>query len=51
VRSALGGPGTGLHTHIEDVVAVLEIDDLQDVVLVGHSSGGAVVRGVALLGD
>ena len=28
-------------------VAVLELDDLRDVVLVGHSSGGAVVQGVA----
>jgi pimeloyl-ACP methyl ester carboxylesterase len=26
---------------------VLELDDLRDVVLVGHSSGGAVVEGVA----
>jgi pimeloyl-ACP methyl ester carboxylesterase len=46
-RAHLHGPDTGLQTHVEDVVAVLEIDDLQDVVLVGHSAGGAVITGVA----
>lgn len=47
VRTHLGRPDTGLATHVEDVVAVLELDDLHDVVLVGHSSAGAVVAGVA----
>lgn len=40
-------PCEGLHTHIEDVVGMLRCEDLQDVVLVGHSYGGAVVTGVA----
>ncbi len=46
-RAHLGTPDTGLATHIADVVAVLELDDLREVVLVGHSSGGPVVEGVA----
>lgn len=46
-RVHLGRPDTGLADHVDDVVAVLELDDLRDVVLVGHSSGGPVVDGVA----
>jgi pimeloyl-ACP methyl ester carboxylesterase len=46
-RAHLGRPHTGLVAHIQDVVAVLELDDLRDVVLVGHSSSGAVIAGVA----
>lgn len=41
------GPDVGLDTHIEDVVAVLEYEDLRDVVLCGHSYGGIVVTGAA----
>lgn len=46
-RAHLLRPDTGLATHVEDVAAVLECEDLRDVVLVGHSSSGAVVTGVA----
>ena len=46
-RAHLATPVTSLATHVEDVVARLEMDDLHDVVLVGHSSAGAVVTGVA----
>jgi pimeloyl-ACP methyl ester carboxylesterase len=46
-RAHLAGPDTGLATHVEDVVARLEMEDLHDVVLVGHSSGGAIITGVA----
>jgi pimeloyl-ACP methyl ester carboxylesterase len=49
-RSHLRGPvgtGLGLDTHVEDVLAVLEYEDLREVVLVGHSYGGMVVTGVA----
>lgn len=49
-RAHLAGPGVGLTTHVEDVVAVLELDDLTDVVLVGHSAAGAVITGVAQRG-
>jgi pimeloyl-ACP methyl ester carboxylesterase len=46
-RAHLARPHTGLAAHVQDVVAVLELDDLHDVVLVGHSSSGAVITGVA----
>jgi pimeloyl-ACP methyl ester carboxylesterase len=36
-----------LETHIGDVLAVLDCEDLRDVVLVGHSYGGMVATGVA----
>jgi pimeloyl-ACP methyl ester carboxylesterase len=38
--------GIGLGTHVASVVELLEAGDLRDVVLVGHSYGGAVVSGV-----
>ena len=34
-------------THVEDVVGVLELEDLDDVVLCGHSYGGMPVTGAA----
>lgn len=46
-REHLASPDVGLTTHIQDVLAVLHYEDLHDVVLVGHSYGGAVVTGVA----
>jgi pimeloyl-ACP methyl ester carboxylesterase len=46
-RVHLGGPEVGLSTHIEDIVNVLEFEELDDVVLVGHSYGGMVIAGVA----
>jgi pimeloyl-ACP methyl ester carboxylesterase len=36
-----------LDTHIEDVAAHLFYDDLENVILVGHSYGGMVITGVA----
>jgi pimeloyl-ACP methyl ester carboxylesterase len=36
-----------LDTHIKDIVAVLDYEDLHQVVLVGHSYGGMVIAGVA----
>jgi pimeloyl-ACP methyl ester carboxylesterase len=36
-----------LDTHIQDIMAVLEYEDLKDVILVGHSYGGMVITGVA----
>jgi pimeloyl-ACP methyl ester carboxylesterase len=36
-----------LDTHIGDILAVLDYEDLRDVVLVGHSYGGMVATGVA----
>lgn len=46
-RAHLARPHTGLALHVRDVLAVLDLDDLRDVVLVGHSSSGAVITGVA----
>lgn len=46
-RSHLLNPDIGLDTHVRDVAATLEYEDLQDVVMVGHSYGGMVVSGVA----
>jgi len=46
-RAAAASVRTGLESHVEDVVALLEERDLRDVVLVGHSYGGAVITGVA----
>lgn len=36
-----------LDTHVRDVVGTLEFEDLDNVVLVGHSYGGMVIAGVA----
>src|ERR671939_153813 len=46
-RAHLGRPETGLDTHVQDIVNVLEFEDLSDVTLLGHSYGGYVVTGVA----
>ncbi len=46
-RAHLLSRQVGLDTHVQDVVGVLEWEDLQDVVLVGHSYGGMVIAGVA----
>jgi len=46
-RVHLAGPEVDLETHITDVVNLIEFEDLQDVVLVGHSYAGLVVTGVA----
>lgn len=46
-RQHLGTPETNLDTHIQDVVNLLEFEQLSQVVLVGHSYGGAVITGVA----
>lgn len=43
----LGTPAVDLETHITDVVNTLLFEELDDVVLVGHSYAGMVVTGVA----
>lgn len=40
-------PTVGLHTHADDLVRLLRAEDLGDVVLVGHSYAGLVVREAA----
>ena len=46
-RSHLMSRSVNLSTHLEDVVNVLKWEELNDVVLVGHSYGGFVISGVA----
>jgi pimeloyl-ACP methyl ester carboxylesterase len=45
-RAHLLRPEIGLETHIQDLVAVFEFEDITDAVLVGHSYAGLVVAGV-----
>lgn len=45
-RKHLLTPEVGLDTHVEDIVAHIEMEDLHDIVLVGWSSGGMVVSDV-----
>ena len=46
-RAHLAHPMVDLQTHIQDVLAVIEYEDLREFILVGHSYGGMVVTGVA----
>ncbi|MGY1843642.1 alpha/beta fold hydrolase [Modestobacter sp. SYSU DS0875] len=46
-RAHLLSPQVGLDTHTEDVVRLIELLDLRDVVLVGHSYAGHVISMVA----
>lgn len=46
-RSHLARPDVGLDMHVSDIVNVLKHQELGDVVIVGDSSSGAVVTGVA----
>lgn len=46
-RGHHASPAVDLETHISDVVAVLDYEDLRDVILIGHSYGGMVATGVA----
>ena len=46
-RAHLASPDIDLGVQIQDVVALMEMEDLRDVVLLGHSYGGMVVTGAA----
>ncbi|MEO9469823.1 alpha/beta hydrolase [Parasphingorhabdus sp.] len=46
-RSHLLTPEVGLQTHIDDILSVIRFNDLEDVILIGHSYGGMVITGVA----
>jgi pimeloyl-ACP methyl ester carboxylesterase len=46
-RAHLAHPGVGMQTHVDDIVNVLSYEDLDEVILLGTSSSGAVVTGVA----
>jgi pimeloyl-ACP methyl ester carboxylesterase len=46
-RSHLLARNVNLDTHIDDVVSLIRWEELTDVVLCGHSYGGAVISGAA----
>lgn len=46
-RAHLMSKDIRLTTHVQDVVAVIEAEELDDVILVGHSYSGVVVTGAA----
>ena len=45
-RAHLARPETDLETHIADVLGVLDAEELDDVILCGHSYGGMVITPV-----
>jgi pimeloyl-ACP methyl ester carboxylesterase len=46
-RAHLFSPDISLQTHVADILAVVESEDLTDFILVGHSYGGFIITGVA----
>ncbi|MCV0440750.1 MAG: alpha/beta hydrolase [Hydrogenophaga sp.] len=46
-RAHLMSPDIDLHTHVQDVIGLIEAEEVQRLVLVGHSYAGMVVTGVA----
>lgn len=46
-RAHLVTRDTNLETHITDLLAVIQMEDLHDITLIGHSYGGIVATGVA----
>jgi pimeloyl-ACP methyl ester carboxylesterase len=46
-RKHLINESVNIETHIQDIVNLIEMEDLNNVYLVGHSYAGAVIEGVA----
>ncbi len=46
-RVHLARPDVDLETHIADVVNTITVNDLDEVILAGHSYAGTVITGVA----
>jgi pimeloyl-ACP methyl ester carboxylesterase len=46
-RAHLRHAGITLQTHIDDVLGLIDAEELDDIVLVGHSYAGMVITGVA----
>lgn len=46
-RAHLLSPTVNLQTRVEDIVTLIEMEELDDVILCGHSAGGMVITGVA----
>ncbi len=45
-RAHLSRPGTNLDSHIQDILALIDMEELEDILLVGHSYAGMVISGV-----
>lgn len=45
-RVHLNGPDVTLETHIQDILNVIKFEQLDNIVIVGHSYGGMVITGV-----
>lgn len=46
-REHLSSPDVGLDTHIRDIANVIEFEELDNIILVGHSFSGVTITGVA----
>jgi pimeloyl-ACP methyl ester carboxylesterase len=46
-RAHLAAPDNDLETHIQDVLGAIHAEELENIVLIGHSYGGMVATGVA----
>lgn len=46
-RAHLSHPDIDLDVHIQDILTLIDMEELDDIVLVGHSYAGMVVTGVA----
>jgi thioesterase domain-containing protein len=46
-RAHLSRPEINLDTHIQDILMLIDMEDLDDIVLVGHSYAGMIITGVA----
>ncbi len=46
-KQHLASPNIDLDVHITDIANIILYEDLENVILVGHSYGGMVIRGVA----
>ena len=46
-RTHLASPSVDLETHIQDVTNLIEREELNEIILIGHSYGGMVISGVA----
>lgn len=46
-RAHLATRDVGLQTHVQDVVGLIEAEELEDIVLLGHSAGGMTITAAA----
>lgn len=46
-REHLSHPDVGLETHIQDILNVIKFEELDNIILVGHSFAGVTITGVA----